>query len=217
MSTTRPRVFMRRTTVAFMVLASVAIPATSVAQEASPDDAVGIGGRVEVPEAGYALTLPPDWLHIRPTRADMDVILAQVETIVPDLGPAVEAALAGGLGLSLIAFGDDNEGLPGSCTVLDRAADGRSVDAIAAEEVTKLGALAEIIVSGPEVALIELPAGRTARLDVGLRLPEIEVESSTYILVDRDWIHVLTCTDDVRPDDAWAGIVETFEPVPPTD
>lgn len=208
---------MRRVMVAFSALALVVMPVTALAQETTDDDAVGIGGRVEIPEAGYALTLPPDWLHIRPTRADLDAILAEVDTIVPELGPAVEAALAGGLGLSLIAFGGDTEGLPGSCTVLDRAADGRSVDAIADEEVTKLGALAEIIASGPEVTLIELPAGRTARLDVGLRLPDIEVESSTYILVDRDWVHVLTCTDDVRPDDAWAGIVETFEPAPPTD
>jgi hypothetical protein len=36
---------------------------------------VGFGGRIEVPEAGYALTLPADWLYIRPTGEDLDVIL----------------------------------------------------------------------------------------------------------------------------------------------
>jgi hypothetical protein len=203
--------------VALITLALVASPVASLAQEAATDDAVGVGGRVEVPEAGYAATLPPDWLHIRPSRADLDVILQDVDILLPGLGPTVAAALAGGLRVSLIAFADDAEGLPESCNILDRAADGRPLDAIAQDELAKLSALSDIIASGPDLAFVDLSAGRTARLDVGLRLPEIEAESSTYIFVDQDWIHTLTCTDDVRPDDAWARIIETLEPLPATD
>jgi hypothetical protein len=217
MNRTQTRGLAARTIAALVSVAVVAGPAATFAQEAITDDAVGLGGRVEISNAGYALTLPQDWLYIRPTRADLDVILDEVDAVMPELGPAVGAALAGGLGVSLIAFGGHSEGLPESCNILDRAAAGRSVDAIALEEMAKLGALGDIIASGPDLTFVELPAGRAARIDVGLRLPEIDADSTTYILVDENWIHTMTCTDDVRPDDAWESIVGTFELVPPTD
>ena len=217
MTITTPGGQAARAIVALISLAVVAGPAASLAQEATADDPVGLGGRVLLSNAGYALTLPQDWLYIRPNQADVDVILDEVAAVVPEYGPTVEAALAGGLGVSLVAFGDRTEGLPESCNILDRAADGRSVDAIAQEEVAKLGALADIVASGPDLTFIELLAGRVARIDVGLRLPEIDAESTSYILVDEERIHTMTCTDDARPADAWDSIVGTFELVPPTD
>ena len=208
---------MRRTTVALLSLSLVLMPAASLAQEDVTDETVGLGGRVEVSSAGYAVTLPEDWIHVRPTPGDVDVILDAVAAVAPELGPTVEAALAGGLGFSLLAFDGNGEGFRQNCNVLDRAADGSSVDLVAATEVMKMDALGDIIASGPALTFIELPSGRTARLDVGIRLPDLQTESTSYVLVDETWIHTMTCTNDVRPADAWYPIAESFEFRPTTD
>ena len=129
------RALVTSTAVTLWAVVSAAVPAAALAQEAPADTPVGLGGRVEVVTAGYALTWPESWLYIRPTQADLDAVRDGVDALAPELVPAVEAALAGGLGVSLIAFGDQSDGLPESCNVLDRAADGRSVETIAQEDL----------------------------------------------------------------------------------
>jgi hypothetical protein len=208
---------MKRTTSALLALAIAAAPATSLAQDTASDDGVGMGGRIEVPGAGYAVTFPEDWVHIRPTQGDAEVILDEVSRLAPGLVPTIEGALAGGLAFSVLAYGEPTEGFVENCNILDRVADGRSLDLVAAGEVTNLGGLGELIASGPDLTFIEIPIGRIARIDVGLRLPETDLESTSFIIVDTDWIHTLSCTGDMRPTDAWAPIVGTFELLPPLD
>lgn len=207
---------MRRTT-ALLALTIVATPATSLAQDDGTDEAVGLGGRVEVPSAGYAVTLPAHWVYVRPTLDDVELIMDEVASIVPAFAPTIETALGGGLGFSLLAFGDAADGFLGNCNILDRVAEGRPLDVVARSEVSNLVALDEVIVSGPTLMFVQLPFGRVARIDVGIELPEQRVESSSYILVDEAWIHTMSCTDQVRPADAWASIVGTFEPLTPSD
>jgi hypothetical protein len=62
------------------------------AQEPSPE-AVGIGGRVEVAEAGLAVTLPDGWLWATTSSSDIAGLSALVEAADPERGPSLSAVL----------------------------------------------------------------------------------------------------------------------------
>ena len=208
---------MRNLTGAILSACMIAtVPATVVAQLIELDEPVGLGGRVEILEAGYAITLPDEWLYVRPSDSTVDALVEEVVSVVPDLGPAIDAALASGLGFSFLAFNsvvDDD--FTENCNVLDRPSEGLSIDAIGASEIEKLEGFADIIVSGPELSVVELPSGRAIKIDLGLRLPEFDTASTSYLLTDLVWVHTLTCTDLSRPEDAWLSIAETFELLAP--
>ena len=197
---------------------AIVLPATALGQASDLDEAVGLGGRVVVAEAGYALTLPDDWVHIRPSDSDVGSITAEVYRTVPDLGPTIEAALGGGLSFSLLAFDSELDAtFSENCNMLDRPSGGAAIEAIGADELSKLAALGDLLAGEPALTFVELSFGRVGRLDLGLQLPEFDTASTSYLLTDGTWVHTLTCTDLVRPDDAWLRIVERFEflaPVP---
>lgn len=54
-----------------MSLAGIVGSRAIMAQSPSPDP-VGLGKRVEVPESGFALTFPEDWVWIRHPVPDLD-------------------------------------------------------------------------------------------------------------------------------------------------
>lgn len=190
-------------------------PLSVVAQAPDTEGPVGTGGRVEVSAADYALSLPDDWLHIQPTGNDIGSIIDITDGMLPELTPAIEAAFAGGLGFSLLAFsGDPDAGFAENCNVLDRASDGASLEQVAAAELAQLESFREILASGPELSYVELPAGRAARLDLGLTLPEFETASTSYLFTDGTWVHTLTCTDLERPADGWLRVASGFEFLP---
>jgi len=55
---------------------------------------VGIGGTVEAPTAGFALTLPDGWLWVVTDSSDVDVLSALVIGADPERGPAVAGLLS---------------------------------------------------------------------------------------------------------------------------
>ncbi len=59
------------------------------------------------------------------------------------------------------------------------ASEGASLEAIAAAELAQLESFGEILASGPELSYVELPAGRAARLDLGLSLPDSSAPTTT--------------------------------------
>ena len=73
---------MRRPMIALLAtcLFSVAAPAV-LAQSPAP---FGLGGRVEVPEAGYALTLPDGWAYLRPAAEDAEALAAFIDAELKD-------------------------------------------------------------------------------------------------------------------------------------
>jgi hypothetical protein len=201
--------------VAALALLVLAVAPAS-AQEPAPE-AIGQGGRVEVPDAGYALTFPEDWVYVFPSSEDRETIFAEAGALAPELGAAIEAALAQGVGFSLLAFGDvDTElGFAENCNVIDVPNPGVSLDVIMAAEVAAASSqFGELLASGPELTDLELPAGDSARLEYGLQFPTYATLHSTYYFVDDEQVHVLTCTGLERPEDGWLSIAETFEFLP---
>ena len=201
-----------------LVLASllgVGIAAPALAQEESPA-APGLGGRIELPAAGYALTVPDDWVAIAPSLEDIDVIVDTLSTFDPELATTVQVALAGGVGFSLLAFGDfdADSGFRENCNVIDGVSDGTSLAAIARSEADAFTEMGDRLASGPEVTMLQLPAGEVARIDYGLQYPNLETAHAAYYFTDGATLHLLTCTNVERAEDDWLGIAETFERLP---
>jgi hypothetical protein len=73
---------MRRLVMTLLVgsLLSVGVSSGVVAQSPSPSP-VGLGGRVELPGHGSALTFPDDWAWVRYTTEDFDSVMAQLAGI----------------------------------------------------------------------------------------------------------------------------------------
>jgi hypothetical protein len=201
-----------------LILASllgVGTAAPTLAQEQSPA-VTGLGGRIELPAAGYALTVPDDWVAIAPLLEDIDAIVDTLETIDPELATTVENALAGGVGFSLLAFGDyDAEsGFRENCNVIDGGWEGTSLAALARIEADAFAEMGDRIASGPDVTMLQLPAGEVARIDYGLQYPNLETAHAAYYFVDGATLHLLTCTNVERAEDDWLSIAETFEILP---
>jgi hypothetical protein len=198
-----------------LVLASLLAVGSAVptlAQEQSPVP-TGLGGRIELLAAGYALTVPDDWVAIAPSIEDIDAIVATLSTFDPELATTVENALAGGVGFSLMAFGDLDAatGFRENCNVIDGASDGTSLGVLAASEAAAFAEMGDRLASGPEVTMLELPAGKVARIDYGLRYPNLETAHAAYYFSDGATLHLLTCTGVERAEDDWLSIAEAFE------
>lgn len=180
--------------------------------------ATGLGGRIELPAAGYALTVPDDWVAIVPSSTDMDVIVENLGTIDPELATTVENAFAGGVGFSMLAFGDIDAdgGFRENCNVIDGASDGASLGVIVESEAAAFVDLGDRLASGPDVSMLQLPYGEVARIDYGLKYPTLETAHAAYYFLDGATLHLLTCTNVERAEDDWLGIAETFELLPGT-
>ena len=190
-----------------------------VAQEPSPEPPPWFGGRVEMPEHGFAVTLPDDWVGI-----DLSVDAAsQLEVasgfIDPDLWPADNAMLPGGLAamgsngmhlLSVHATSADHclwIAVPVSAMPADVAADGlykMHIDDPVSRDVE------------PPQA-IELPAGPAYLLRQSMWVEPVGMWSrlTSYVLDMGDGVFFAVCTTyDTRPDDDWLSIAETIEFLP---
>lgn len=171
------------------------------------------GGRVEVPSAGYAITVPEDWVAIHPTGEDAAAIADALRGIDPELATTLETALAGDVGFSFLAFGaaDEETGFRDNCNVIDYPAGGTSLGLVLAADVAALGSMGDALAGEPVTTTLQLPAGESARLDYALEYPTVQAVFSAYYFTDGSMFHLLTCTGTVRPDDAWLSIAETFE------
>ena len=196
-------------------LFSVGVGAPLLAQNAEQEpgqDPVVLGGRVEVPSAGYALTVPDGWVAFYPSAEDAAAITDALRGIDPDLATTLEAALAGGVAFSFLAFGQaDETGFRDNCNVIDYPSGGASLSMAVASDMAAMGDMGEALVGEPVTESIELPAGESARIDYALEYPGVQAVFSAYYFTDDRIFHLLTCTGTERPDDSWLSIAETFE------
>lgn len=196
-----------------LIVLALAAPVSAQALEP-----IGFGGRVEVPSAGYALTLPDDWVYVFPSEADAETLMQATDEIAPDLAAIMASALEQDIGLSLLAFGDMDEaaGFAENCNVLDLPSQGVPLRVAVAGEAAAVGQLQQVV-AAPDVTELQLPVGEAARLDYSLAFPNFETLHSTYYYDGGERFFVLTCTALERPEDAWLSIAETFELLEPVE
>jgi hypothetical protein len=200
---------MRLLAMALMLTGCMTVASTGamLAQSSSPSPEAA-GQRVEVPEAGLALTLPKDW----EVRVRMQAMEVEVPSWAEGLASAWQAldswapgeypeAGAGGCQLALIRA---NEPAAGTVTLDDLA----SFDFMAF--------WADQDFDGSHVTTdIELPAGEASRVDVIEHDHDGHWYAGVYRLSAPDGAVMLLCIGfEERPDDGWLSVADSLEFLP---
>jgi hypothetical protein len=193
-----------------LVAASLAALLTSGIVSAQVDAPVGGGGRVDVPEAGYGITLPDDWVSVRPSAADLDTLMSALGEVEPELVELVAAQLGSGISMSLIGLAPVELGqVAESCNVVSAPHGGMSAELILAQNLAFMNGMD--LTSGPEVRELELAAGAVPQVDYGMEIAGADLVFSAWFYVDDEQLHVLTCTGAERAVDTWGEIAASFE------
>lgn len=189
----------------------------AVAQEASPGPPPWLGGRVEMPGYGFAVTLPDDWVAFD-TSADAVVQREAVADVLdPDVWSTDDAVWIDGFA-ELVS--DDVPLWSAHATSTNRCVLGGS-DRSSFAEVANY--YLEWYLDDPDMRdveprLIDVPTGTAYRIRMTYRDGPDSDEwwpMSTYLLDGDGVVFDVSCWSyDARPDDDWLGIVETFEFLP---
>ena len=144
-------------------LFSVAMGGPLLAQDGEQEtgqEPIVVGGRVEVPSAGYALTVPDGWVAFYPSADDAAAITDALRDIDPDLATTLEDALASGVGFSFLAFGEkDESGFQDNCNVIDYPTEGASLNMAVAADMAAMGDMGEALVGEPAVEIDRAAGG----------------------------------------------------------
>jgi hypothetical protein len=193
------------------------------AQEPSPE-AVGIGGRVEVAEAGFAVTLPDGWLWATTSSSDSAELSTLVDAADPERGPSLSAVLTELAAYDsvpdlyvLAPVGPDRPIVAESCAATVRLVSGDSLEERMAVNEAGVSNKPEASVTGTHI--VDLPAGEAGRLDYVepmefTDMGVVTIHGSMYFLTGETWEYGLTCLAAAAPDDRWLSIAETFEFLP---
>ncbi len=149
--------------------------------------------RVELPEAGLALSFPADWSVDR-----------QIEEFEMDLPPEIEDLGPAGARRILRASPSDDT----LCKVWVFEASPMSIEEHAAW-IERTNAEDPEFDGTVEVTSIQLPAALAIRLDSGY--PALEVWSTTYLVESGDRRYQLNCFADDRAPDDYLSIAESIE------
>jgi hypothetical protein len=207
----RRRCDLRRLLAVVVVMTSligmVGSPAV-VAQSPSPGP-VGLGGRVAVPEAGFALTFPEDWVWVRHPVPDVDAAVGWLAGVAGSadadryrdlLAMASEAAPV----IGTLGFGRD------TCFVQEWEWDLSLGDLAAMMQAWYQGEDAYTAVTSTAVMT---RAGEAIRIDYRYSSQDASTDQAQYLYTQGQagLVHVLNCAADDPPADRWLSIAETFE------
>ena len=203
---------MRRSMVALLATGLLGAAASAVlAQSPAP---FGLGGRVEVSGAGYALTLPDGWAYLRPATDDDGTLAAFIEAELEDQDLATRmVVLATEMRPDDITLLGMAEGRS-NCFARSTPSGGLTLESLVVADLPE--PIAEGDLTRPEatVTYLTLPAGAAARIDISEdteTAPSEHVETSEYVMTDGITHYRLTCSGPLRPADHWLSIAETFE------
>jgi hypothetical protein len=227
---------MRRLTTAFLVASLVGIGGGSsvTAQSSTPDTAtdagpVVLGGRIEVPSAGFAVTVPegwyafgvsdPDFVAAMESFDDMTAALAPtmasltVENLAPDLAAAWPLAE-----IPLVAFAPFDGPTAGeNCVLVVEPVDTASVDVMVAAQLLTMRAMLDTTADLVPV-FIDLPTGRVGMVEYSTPYAGSgELARTAYFLLHDHRGYSLTCTDTTLHPDRWLAMAETIEFLPAED
>jgi hypothetical protein len=199
-------------------------PASSARSGAGPLGPVGVGGRVEVPESGFALTLPDGWLWAVTTSGDIERLGSLLVALDPVRGPLLSGVLGewSSVGevpdLHAVAPVPPGGRIAESCWMDADPLSGESIDQRMADQAAGWSNLPGTTVTS--TFPVDLPAGVAGRLDrVGpFAFPtgDATVEGSMYLLTGPSQEYALNCLAPDAPGDLWLSIAETLEILPPT-
>ena len=186
-----------------------------VAQSTAPSPALSpgappwLGGRAEMPEYGFAVTVPDGWIAFDLT-GDID---AQARSALAVLAPTapeeeIQAYVDGWRAYQEQSRGqvvvtDDRS----SCTfVVGPASDDLDLDLVANQFYVRQTSDDSVTHAEPP-AIIILTAGPTRLLTYGRSAEEVAL----YLAQGNGLLVNAACFGEERPDDDWVSVVDTFE------
>lgn len=198
-----------RTMAATILAITLLVSATAIVAAQDEAPAVGPGGPVVVPEAGFAITVPRDWTYVRPQLSDLDGIADALDEMEPEIASMVQSALASAdISLSLMAFAPSRPvSFAENLNVISLPTSGMSLELISGANLAQLEGLGW----PAELTMHELSVGDVAQIDYDADFGGQDLEFSTWLYVDGETQHILTFTGEERPSDGWLSIASTFE------
>ncbi len=147
--------------------AGTASPSAAASASASAGASLATTGRIEVPEHGFAITLPAGWTRIDLQAGDLEQIMAAAGADNPEMAELYSAQIQTMLasGLVIFAFGPDiTTGT--NLNVLSLPSMGMNLDLLEQANLAQLKTLAEGEVSTERVTL---PAGEALHLRYSIK------------------------------------------------
>ena len=203
----------------------------TVAQSPTPETAtdagpVVLGGRIEVPSAGFAVTVPEGWYAfdisdpgIVAAMESFDELTAalaptmasfSIENMAPDLGEAYPLAE-----LPLVAFAPFDGPTAGeNCLLVVEPMGTASLDLMVAGQLLTMRAMMDTTADLVPV-FVDLPAGRAGMVEYATPYAGAgELARTVYMLLHDHRGYSLTCTDATLHADRWLSIAESIEFLP---
>ena len=194
-------------------------PTPGVATHPGP---VVLGGRIEVPSAGFALSVPTGWHAFDLSDPGLTAAMAtfdettatlaphmaslSLENMAPDLTaayPLVE--------VPLVAFAPlDGPTAGENCIVMVGPSDTDSLDHLVAGVMRGARSMTNLA-RDPEPVFIELPAGRTSVIEYTDAPRDAAGEQTHFILLHDGQMYMLACGDATRHAHRWRSIAESIE------
>ena len=140
-------------------------PTTSAAATSAattgPAASIATTGRIELPEHGFAVTLPDGWNRIDLSAGDLDAIMEAAGGMNPELADMYSAQIQAMIssGLALFAFGPGTSGA--NLNVLVLPGGGLSLDLLEQMNMAQIESLADGAVASERV---QLPVGEALHL-----------------------------------------------------
>lgn len=208
---------MRRLTMALLVgsLLSIGGGPAVVAQSPSPDP-VGLGGRVELPEYGFALTFPDDWAWVRYTTEDFDSVMEQLADLTSPEFVAANEDWFDGMDSETPLEGERADSASGCLFQVIPMDLPFPLDMLAPAFIENIQGRRDIFPDGATLTDVALPAGQSKRVDAS-QVDEgwvSPMEQSHYLLVRGSRFYDITCMSHEPPEDRWLSIAETLEFLP---
>lgn len=193
-------------------------PTPAVAAEAGP---VVLGGRIAVPTAGFALTVPDGWYALDLADPDLPTVMASFDAVTALLAPSLDsfrieagapdiAAAYPLVEMPLVALAPLDGPTSGeNCNVVVEPSPGGSLDLLVAAQMLTLRAVLDL--GDAEPVIMELPGGRAGMLEYATIAPAGgELARTAFFLLRDGRAYTLTCTDAERHADRWLAIAESF-------
>lgn len=189
---------------------TTAAPTTSAAAgPTSSGDAFVSTGRIEIPDMGFAITLPDGWTRIDLSSADLESLMAAAGETNPELANALTSQMQAlvASGLVLFALGPDPTAGT-NLNVLQIPSAGLTLDLLEQVNTPQIKSLASGDVTAERV---KLPAGDAIHYVYALPMQGVEkpVSINQYILVGGAKAYIVSITGGAGTDTK--AIVDSVE------
>jgi hypothetical protein len=187
-------------------------PTATASAAATPGASLATTGRIEIPDKGFAITLPEGWTRIDLASDDLEAIIAAAGASNPALAEAYSGQIKALLASGLVLFALGPDPMAGTnLNILAIPSFGVSMDLLEQATVAQLKAVAQGNISTERVTL---PAGEAIHLSYAVAAqgaPTAPTVDQYIVVIGQN--QVVVSVTNAEPGVA-AAIAQSVEPLP---